>query len=300
MSMTPEDDRRAEELLTLSQLMDGEWHDIDRSACVAAACADDRLRAAWGRWHLVRDALRGEAVAPAPLALAERIGRCIAEEPAYSNVTPWPGASAAGPSAPGAVSVSGEAPGDAVPGPASGAPPAAPRRPWRLAAGGLALAASVALGTVVGLNAWRTGVPGGPDAAGGGAIAVGPAGPVGPVGASASAADDSPVPAALRVDAAFARRAPLARLPEVELVANTGGAGSYWVAGDGGARRGASERRLNAFLSQHIESSPTAARQGMLPYSRLVGYDDPAGAPAADGTANGTAGGAGAGADAGR
>ena len=58
---------------TLSQLMDGEWHDIDRGACVAALCADDGLKAAWGRWHLVRDALRGEAVAPAPASLAARV-----------------------------------------------------------------------------------------------------------------------------------------------------------------------------------------------------------------------------------
>jgi len=30
---------------------------------------------------------------------------------------------------------------------------------------------------------------------------------------------------------------------------------------------------LNKLLSRHIESSPTARMGGILPYSRIVGYD---------------------------
>ena len=260
---------------TLSRLMDGEWHGLDRSACVARLCADPELRRTWARWHLVRDALRGEGVAAASDSLAGRVAAAIADEPAYSNVAPWPRradaartsvapAVAAGPTgvAPGPVPVSASTPAAAGRGP----------RISRLGATGFALAASAALVTVVGLNAWQSGAPASPGVAGGGAgdaaIARAPL-------PSPSPAPTDPVAAALRVDEAFALRPTLpATLPEVDLVANTDGAGSYWVAGDGVARRGASERRLNAFLSRHIESSPGAAQQGMLPYSRLVGYDE--------------------------
>ena len=270
----------------LSQLMDGEWHGLDRSACVAGLCADPELRRTWARWHLVRDALRGEGVAAAPDSLAGRVAAAIADEPAYSNVTPWPGrADAAGvpthasTQAPVATSAAAGAPGGApVPAPAAPASPGGGRGPRisRLGATGFALAASAALVTVVGLNAWQSGAPASPGATGGAAgdAAIARAPLPGP--SSAAPAPTDPVAAALRVDEAFALRPPTApaTLPEVDLVANTDGAGSYWVAGDGGARRGASERRLNAFLSRHIESSPGAAQQGMLPYSRLVGYDE--------------------------
>ena len=256
---------------TLSRLMDGEWHGLDRSACVAGLCADPELRRTWARWHLVRDALRGEGVAAAPDGLAGRVAAAIADEPAYSNVTPWPGRADA---APAAVPAAAGAPGGGAPVPASAAV-AGGRGPRisRLGATGFALAASAALVTVVGLNAWQSGAPASPGVAGGGAGDAGIA--RAPVPSPATPAPTDPVAAALRVDEAFALRpAAPATLPEVDLVANTDGAGSYWVAGDGGARRGASERRLNAFLSRHIESSPGAAQQGMLPYSRLVGYDE--------------------------
>ena len=67
---------------------------------------------------------------------------------------------------------------------------------------------------------------------------------------------------------------PGAPLPNVELVANTASSGAYWSDAGSRERRADSEARLNMFLSQHIESSPTGERQGMLPYSRLVGYDE--------------------------
>ena len=89
MSMHPTDTLPDKQ--TLSQMMDGEWQDIDRSACVAGLCRDAELKASWARWHLVRDALRGEPVAPAPSGLAARIRAAVGEEPAYSNVATWPG-----------------------------------------------------------------------------------------------------------------------------------------------------------------------------------------------------------------
>ena len=255
---------------TLSQLMDGEWHDVDRSACVAAVCADARLKARWARWHLARDAMRGEPVLPGPASLAARISAAVAEEPAYSNVRALPGAASVRTVAPDA-----SIPAETVPSvaPAAGA---ASLGPVGLGVAGFGLAAGVALATVVGLDAWRGGVDGAPAEAEARVAAAAPA--------ATPAAVGDPVAAALRVADGFGTSlAPLA-LPEVDLVANTAPAttGSYWVAGDSGARRGEAERRLNAFLSQHLEHSPGAARQGMLPYSRLVGYDElPAGTPAA-------------------
>lgn len=56
----------------------------------------------------------------------------------------------------------------------------------------------------------------------------------------------------------------------LQFVSNTS---TYWVK-EGEARNPVLEKRLNHLLSQHIESSPTAGRLGgMLPYSRLAGYD---------------------------
>ncbi len=61
----------------------------------------------------------------------------------------------------------------------------------------------------------------------------------------------------------------------LEFVSNTS---TYWVKeGDANQERNpALEQRLNMFFGQHIESSPTSGRLGgMLPYSRLAGYDTP-------------------------
>jgi len=55
----------------------------------------------------------------------------------------------------------------------------------------------------------------------------------------------------------------------IEFVSNSG---TFWVR-DGQGRNVANEERLNKLLSRHIESSPTARMGGILPYSRIVGYD---------------------------
>ncbi len=65
----------------------------------------------------------------------------------------------------------------------------------------------------------------------------------------------------------------------IQFVSNTS---TYWVK-DGKVnepRNVALEKRLNMLLGHHIESSPTAGLSGMLPYSRLAGYDIPT--PAAE------------------
>lgn len=59
---------------------------------------------------------------------------------------------------------------------------------------------------------------------------------------------------------------------QLEFVSNTG---TFWVSSEDGSSgmSSAGERRLNMFLSEHIEHSPTSDVRGMIPYSRLAGYD---------------------------
>ena len=281
---------------SLSCLMDGEWRELDVRRCVEAACRDEALRAKWSRYHLARDAMRREVTAGGGVSMVERIRSRLADEPAHTNVTvmfdgvgtgaEFGGADARG-AAPAAASgaesapidspgartaASAPAPGPAAPGPAAaGARPAAPSRRvrWSGLFGGAALAASVALATVFGLDALRGGalsVDGDEETL---RVASLPASPPAPplVAASGDARDG------------FSRQIAGVPLPEVDLVANSGngadaGTGAYWTLPGESARRADSEARLNLFLSQHIEHSPAAEHQGMLPYSRLVGYDE--------------------------
>ena len=232
----------------LSQLMDGEWQDIDPSECVAHACGDDAMRDTWNRWHLIRDVARGESItAPEQGAmLASRIHSAIADEPTYSNVRSILGGSTG--AMPGAGS------------PIESAPGVVPRRrsfAWGQFAAGGALAASVAVATVFGLDM---------------------------IGGSSGAPDNAAVQSVASIDvpgaqlvSAVSTSAPLvaSRLADVELVSHTTGTGSHWVSvdGNGELQRSEVEDRLNMFLSQHLEHSPTSQRAGMLPYSSLVGYD---------------------------
>ena len=272
---------------TLSCLMDGEWRELDVPRCVEDACRDEALRAKWSRYHLARDVMRREVSVGAAVSLAERVRARLADEPAHSNVTAIFEASDAGRANPssggttesvaaasGVVSSGGTRSGEISPGTDALADTGPSRRSaamaaspggtpkWRGVLGGAALAASVALATVFGLDAWRGGAPDGEGAGG----AVG------------SAFDVAALPASPPADAAaardgFSRQIAGVPLPEVELVANTG-TGAYWTVAGAEPRRADSEARLNLFLSQHIEHSPAAEHQGMLPYSRLVGYDE--------------------------
>jgi len=262
---------------SLSQLMDGEWHGIDPSQCAAGVCQDEALRATWARYHLIRDAMNRDGVNNEPVHsgfdLASRVRAAIEKEPTYSNVTSI--ATDAAASLPEAELA--HSPGAISPQESASAPRStASRTSWRQSLSGLALAASVALVTVVGLNIWR----GSPD----GAL------PTGNTVADATSLQTNPLQTTPAVDTTVADatvadtnltggaavRNPGTQslavdvLPQVEYVANRG---SYWVTPQA-QREAATEERLNMFLSQHIEASPTADHQGMLPYSRLVGYDE--------------------------
>jgi len=220
-----------EEKQILSQLMDGEWQDLDPASSVKAACADDDLKATWSRYHLVRDVIRNDSII-VDTSLSANISQAIKDEPAYTNV------SAIGGTDFNSASANVTSADEHAESAADTEKSQQKSRYWRTGLSGVALAACVALATVIGLNFWQ----GAPDS-------------------GSESADGSQSIANTTV--------PGLVLPQVEYVSNSG---TYWVTPE--AKRSAdTEKRLNMLLSTHIESSPTAERTGMLPYSRLVGYD---------------------------
>lgn len=240
----------------LSQLMDGEWHDLNPSDCVAAVCSDDLLKSKWTRYHLIRDVMKNEP-ASCDKVLVSRICAAIADEETYSNITPFnlaEGPAGSGIRSSGApVESTSENQSDTGQGSPSFKPgEAAGGSSWlRTGLTGFALAASVAAVTVVGMTVWQ-----------------GQAGPGARQGAPLSIATalDGRDSVAQRSDDGRFDATPRNPLPEVDFVANTG---KYWVT-PMTAERVSNENRLNMLLSQHIENSPT----GVLAYSRLVGYDE--------------------------
>ncbi len=207
---------------TLSQLMDGEWQDIDSQARLAELCSDPELQARWARYHLIRDVMRNESV-KVDTDIASRVHEMLEDEPTHSNVT----------------SISGER---VVAEESAAEDKGASHLSRRPMLGGLAVAASVALATVVGLNYLRSDI----------------------------APGDNVQTVASLPEVSAPQVLPGQVLPQIELVANRG---SYWV-NSSANRDPKKEARLNMFMSQHIENSPTASYRGMLPYSRLVGYDE--------------------------
>ena len=256
--------------LKLSQLMDGEWHGLDRAECVASLCADETLRGKWARYHIIRDAIKKEPV-QADMALVSRICSAIDDEPAYTNITPF---GASGASTHNGSMASADRPATAHENVATvdaieadipvvresqlpmeaGGTQSVHKPSWvNTGIAGFALAASVALVTVVGVNVFDQQVAA-PDVS---FIAGNTAGVV-----EAQATTGIAVQPSSQGDSAV--------LPVVDFVANTN-TGSFWVSPDS-SMRVSDEERLNMMLSQHIENSPTAGREGLLPYSRLVGY----------------------------
>ena len=283
----------------LSQLMDGEWHKLDRSECVASLCADASLRSKWARYHMIRDVIKNEPV-QADLALVSRICSAVDREPAYTNITPF---SAAGKGArldtPASEDspvtmeesgVSADAVGSTDDNEAEIPAPVQPlsrsqaeaeaeaeversdavrKRSWaNTGFAGFALAASVALVTVVGVNVFE-------QQSSSGAPVVANAPEAGVADLSNSVAQTQQTNAttlgsdAIQTPQVGAVDDSSAVLPVVDFVANT--SGSYWVSPES-SMRVSDEERLNMMLSDHIENSPTASREGLLPYSRLVGY----------------------------
>lgn len=242
----------------LSQLMDGEWQGLNPADCVATVCADEALRAKWARYHIIRDALNNEPV-QTDQSLTSRICAAIDDEPAYSNITPFAGLagvdSSARPVQADTVFADSTKQNDVPSSPVTdiqsgnGQLQSKKQPAWfGSVVGGFALAASVALVTVVGMNLFEQ--QSAPDV-------------------STVASTQNGVQGEIIGNAPFVQ-SDTTTLPVVEFVANTG---SYWVSPES-SERVIDEERLNMMLSRHIESSPTSSRNGLLPYSGLIGYED--------------------------
>jgi len=232
----------------LSRLMDGEWQDLDPSRCVADVCASEQQQQVWARYHLARDAMRGEGVVVSG-SIADRVSAALADEPSYSNVTSLPAAH---------NDIDAAATPNSSTTTANNAKRGVLGSRWGIGAAGFAIAASAAMATVVGIDYWRVGNVNNPANA---VVAASPSIP--------RTANDARLEAQPAVVVG-----PGTTAPQVDLVSNRG---SYWVTGENGQRSG-TEKRLNQLLSDHIEHSPVGDWRGMMPYSRLVGYDTPAAA----------------------
>ena len=230
----------------LSQLMDGEWNGLNPSDCVAGICEDEALRSKWARYHMIRDVIKSEPV-HADSRLVSSICAAIADEPEYSNITPFSSnAEVSETSALTDTDVQSSTERSVIDISEAKVAPTAEKKSSMFGTGltGFALAASVALVTVVGMNVWQ--------------------------GQEALQVDNATVAANTTAVDAFSQQVEGVPLPEVEFVSNTG---SFWVSPQT-SERANDEERLNMFLSQHLENSPTASREGLLSYSRLVGYDN--------------------------
>ena len=76
----------------VSQWMDGDWDGLNPSDCVAGIADDEALRQKWARYHLIRDVIKSEPV-QVNEQLVSSICSAIADEPAYTNITPFAGSS---------------------------------------------------------------------------------------------------------------------------------------------------------------------------------------------------------------
>jgi len=69
--MTEEQRRR------LSELQDGELDSLDIPQLLGEIASDEELRATWGRYQLIGQAIRGESIDPAARAIADRVRRAL-------------------------------------------------------------------------------------------------------------------------------------------------------------------------------------------------------------------------------
>lgn len=240
---------------TLSRLADCDHEDLCLNDCIRSVCSDSEQRARWARYHLIGEIVQNDFKTPPhhdrPLigreSIADRVRQALADEPPILapvtvGNTAHDTTGNAGPDA--ADDIADDTAHRGSDGKVSSF------RPQRNYATGFAVAASAAVLSVFALNWWQN-----RDSA------------------------TSPLPTLAEQTPAEQVResapAPLLAVsqPQIRLV---GHGGTYWVDSDNTQLAEASQSRLNRLLSQHIESSPTNAMQGLLPYSRLVGFDTPA------------------------
>ena len=199
----------------LSALIDGEVEDT--AGLLKQVGADPELRARWQEHYRTRAAMHGEYTPALGSNFADRVSAALEKEP--SILAP------------------------SVAKPISDAKPAR----WKRPALGFAIAASVAVVSVLGLNN----------------LSPAPESAVGPVANTPTGNTSAELAGALLVS-------PTARVRRVSLDSD----GTYWELQRVDQRRDpAVEKRLNIFMADHMEYAVSSKMHGMLPFSRLVGYD---------------------------
>ncbi len=209
----------------ISDLMDNELDAGQVDQALAKLQKDPEAQKTWARYHLMRDVMQNDYSPVLSADFASKISSAIESEPAIVAFPAKESAAAATDS-----SVSGGT-SNVV---------ARPAFNWKRNVTGLAVAASVAMVSVVGLNTLRdadNGVSNGTVVAS---------------GAGQNAVQNPAVSG------------------QLELVSNRG---THWVSTGENTLSAQGEKRLNMLLSRHIENAPTT-HSGMVPYSRLVGYDE--------------------------
>lgn len=198
----------------LSALIDGE---ADNAAdLLKQVSSDPELKARWEAHYRAKAAMHGEYAPQLDSGFASRVSAALDSEPAIL--------------APRGATVRKASTGNR----------------WQRPLAGLAIAATVAAVSIIGLNNFATS-------------------PVAPaVDTVASADGTQPTITAQGVQ-------PRA---EVRRVSLTSDGGTYWYLQQADKTRDAKlEARLNMYLADHMEYANSSKVQGMLPYSRLVGYD---------------------------
>lgn len=241
----------------MSGLMDDFWADEKaRDNDLDALLSDAESKAKWARYHLIRDALQDDIQSPLDAGFASRVSAAIEGEPAivafpaqkssrYSvqDIDPDIDSSA----------VQGQVQDDSNTGATDSSGNSMVGGKFNRNLIGFSVAASVAVVSLVGLNVFQSSRD---------ADIVNR--PVEIAQAPVNAVGNGQVVDRSLVDGSLVNG-------QLELVSNR--VGSYWVDRRQEAVSPEFASRLNMYLSEHIESSSTADVKGMLPYSRLAGYD---------------------------
>jgi len=299
-----------EMLESVSALMDNDWNDESHINEVLGhiqhpAPGQTQMRKKFERYSLIRDAMHKDLGNSVPADFASRVSAAIADEPTI--VTPVAASTrakavtnlAAQPHIDLSESAETVASENAKQ-PVSLADHRASRVSkqtslekkngvfwdrFGLGVGGFAVAASAAVVALVGFNVLdQSGGAIGPSAGGSEIAAVGVQNPSNDVAPTVTVVDqqqfqnataqavlqNTDVPVNPANNSAEGRAVVNSfNNASIEYVSNST---TFWVRDDN-HRNPEMESRLNRFLSQHMENSPTARMGGILPYARIVGYD---------------------------
>lgn len=238
----------------ISCLMDNVQDDLELDARLDDLGSQTELQNKWQRYHLIRDVVQKEYQPALPTDFCTRVSAAIENESFdESSFDPASDQTSNRNHVQSAATVTDFAAAKERVRSASDAK-ASSNKGWSRNVAGFAVAASVAMVALVGVNVFQN-----DDGANPGLVAS--AGDTDTTSAGGASSE---------ILGAQPRVVVMGTGSQLEFVSNSG---TYWVSAGDNKLSPANESRLNMYLSQHMEASPTAGVQGMLPYSRLAGYD---------------------------